>query len=159
MWLSKLRQRRARYFVMTAIAATSAALIAIGLAMHSRNNAPLDALFDATAYACRIGVRACAKRDAHGDERHGATLAALSDRFVYRPWISLPDPRQGYGNTLTVGKGKDFPSIARAVRAAQDGDIIAIAPGTYVGESSLLLSPFACRLCASSTISTPNHCG
>jgi len=36
--------------------------------------------------------------------------------------------------TLTVGAGKDFPSIHAAVTAAHDNDVIAIAPGNYVND-------------------------
>ena len=111
MALTTLRHRLARYFAMAAMAvivATSVALVAI------------------------------AKRDGHGAEGNGAMLATLSDSFVYRPWLSPADPRQGYGKTLTVGKGKQFATISLAVRAAQDGDIIAIAPGTYAGESMII---------------------
>ena len=103
-----LRHRLARYFAMAAMAATSAALVLI------------------------------AKRDGHGAEGDGAMLATLSGSFVYRPWLSPADPRQGYGKTLTVGNGKDYPTISLAVLAARDGDIIAIAPGTYAGESMII---------------------
>ena len=108
MGLTTRRHRLARYFAMAAMVATSIALV----------------LF--------------VKRDGHGTDGDGAMLATLAGSFVYRPWVSPADPRQGYGKTLTVGKGKEFPTISLAVSAAQDGDIIAIAAGTYAGESMII---------------------
>ncbi len=138
MWLSKLRPLPASFFALIAIAAASAALVAIGVMMHYCANAPLDSLRDATAQVCCLGLTACAKREAQGEKREVAALATLPGRFVYRPSVAQADPRQGYGKTLTVGTGNDYPTISLAVRAAQDGDIIAIAPGIYVGESMII---------------------
>lgn len=138
MWLSKLRQAYARYFALTMVAAALAALVAIGLVIDKRGYAPHEALLAATARVCRLSAPACAQGLAAGDPTDIDVLPNLSDRFVYRARPTQAEPGRGYGKTLTVGAGKDFPTITLAVGAAHDGDIIAIAPGTYRGESVII---------------------
>ncbi len=134
MWLSKLHQLAARYCRPTAIAA----MVAVGVAMSCHANSVTETLQDVNAQLGRLLVAASANAVGLGDKRAAPPLASLADRFSYRPMLTQSNPRQGYGKTLTVGEGKDFPTITLAVGAAHDGDIIAIAPGTYRGESLII---------------------
>ena len=135
MWLNKLRQLSARSLAAKAIAAVSAALVITGVVTCCRATTAPDARARITAEICRYSLASCGRGAGHAEHEAGAALAALSDRFSYRARPTQADPSRGYGRTLTVGKGKDFSSIARALSTARNGDIIAIAPGNYPGES------------------------
>lgn len=134
MGLSKRLPIPARYRPATALAALG--MIALG--MYCRANPVTDALHAINAQICRISLAACATHARLTDPAPVPALAALADRFSYRALITPTNPPQGYGKTLSVGKGQDFSSISRAVSVAHDGDIIAIAPGIYRGESMII---------------------
>src|SRR5579872_4791108 len=71
-----------------------------------------------------------------------AGTAAESSQFTYT--VTDPSGKSSLGtatlnvnpagNILTVGAGKEFASIAAAIAAAQDGDTIQVAAGTYIND-------------------------
>lgn len=70
-------------------------------------------------------------------------------------WATLP----AQAATLEVGAGKPFPTIAKALAAAHDGDTILIAPGTYyqcamIGKNNLTIAGSG----AASTVLTDLPC-
>lgn len=138
MWLSKLRPHNASTFALQATATGFAVSLITGSGMVYLCNAPLDMNFAPMLKGYPAHTVACAKRLTHSARGPLTVPANSADGFVYRAHPAQDPPQLGYGKTLTVGRGKEYPTISRAVLAAQDGDIIAIAPGTYVGESMII---------------------
>ena len=138
MWLSKLRPHNASRLALQATVMGFAVLLITGISMVYLCDAPLDTNFSTMFKGYPAHTMACAKRLTNSTKGQLTAAANLADGFAYRAHPAQDPPQLGYGKTLTVGSGKDYPTISGAVLAAQDGDIIAIAPGTYVGESMII---------------------
>lgn len=70
----------------------------------------------------------------------GQALKGLGGRLIARG-VSAPVPTPtpvptpaATGNTLTVGPGKQYTTIAAAIAAAQDGDTVQVQAGTYTND-------------------------
>jgi Right handed beta helix region len=138
MWPSKLRPQDARRFALLGMTAGLATLSIIVIGMHYLCEPLPDTGLATKLQACRARLLACTQDFTGPDHTRSNALAKLSDRFAYRRLPEQSDPQRAYGKTLSVGPGQDYTTIARAVLAARDGDIIAISPGTYPGESMII---------------------
>lgn len=135
MWLRKLCARHRGPFTLLAVAVVFPALLSTGVTMVYCSNTSQNLDLAATILFPQSGLVACSERNTRSDNR---PAVALADHSTPRRLHVDADQQLGYGRTLTVGRDKDYPTISRAVLAARDGDIIAVAPGTYVGESMII---------------------
>lgn len=57
--------------------------------------------------------------------------------FNYEYSVYFTEPVYTYSDTLTVGPGRNFADIADALAQAENGDVIKVYPGTYVGDLAI----------------------
>lgn len=137
--LAVLRKLLVVYFVATGVAA-HLAVIALVAVLGTMGQGDLRKLIGGRGADLRE-VASGVKRNVErlGGDADFTDLIDPPQRFAFRDYGNQVGAQQGYGIVRAVGPGKPYATLKAAARAANSGDIIELEPGTYNGQTALIL--------------------